>query len=305
VLATSCGCGPTTLYLVTRPAGRTFGRPKLVSRTATDAQDFGALVRPVVAMNERGDVLVVWQSFRAPQQGILQARIQRDGRWRAAPQTLGPMLDMGALSARIGRGGRAVVAWGTMPASTGGGGSGPLGPATYLLSTAGRDGRFSPGRVLDRGSARDSPVPGIPIVVPSTPQIAADMHPSGQAVVTWTAAEGERPVVRATEVDGSAVEPAQTLGEGALGAVAVGPRRASMVLWYPADLSVAASTARAGAPFAAPEQIAPPGTVGSGSERAALAFDPRTRRAIAAWSGHYGASGEPSRAGYAVREPVG
>lgn len=296
VLATVCGCDRTQLYLSFRRAGRRFGRPLLVTRKAGDVGEFGFWVRPVISMNERGDVLVAWATL-GPPEGTIHARVLRNGRWRSSAQLIGPMRDSGSLTAAIGRGGRAIVAWGTMSADTGGGGSGPLEPVTYRFSAAGHDGRFGAARVIEVGTTRGEFFPGIPDIVPRTPRIEARISPAGRALIAWTGADVDHPVVRAATANGSVLEATQTLAAGSLGAVALGPKGEAIVMWRDAAGAIGAASAPAGAAFGAAEQLAQ--TSITTPLAIALAVNPRTRQPLAIWAG------SPDATDYSTRAPIG
>lgn len=272
----SSRCGPcgSALYLAVRRAAGRLARPRLVTRSAIDRDDFEIGLAPAVAINARGDALVVWE-----QTGALLARVQRDGRWLSGAQTLGPVPDLvGAISARLGARDRAVVTWWTQAGDWGGAGNGASAPPVYRLAVAPAGGTFEAAQIVEQ----DVAVPPLPSLSPSTGAIVSAMDAAGRVTVAWTGAQDGKQLVRAASISADRPGPVQTLGSGYLDDLAVGSHGQLLALWH-TDTQIRASLAPPGGIFApGGEPIAAATRVGTVSS-ARAAFDPRTGRAVAAW----------------------
>ena len=265
------------LYLVVRRAGHRFARPITVTRFASGPLfDFRNGVAPAVAVSATGDVLVVWRGWNAS--GTLYARILHAGRWRAPAQVIGRVEPAFAeISAQLSDREGAVVFWWTSPGSSGGAGTGPTSPPVFALATAGTSGRFTPARVIDRGTSVPAQAPEFyPQFFPTSPRVAI----AGE-VLAWTGAQTDHPVVRAAIVRHWRLGAIQELGGGSLDQLALGPRGEALALWTREDGRLMASLAPPSGAFApVPEQVSAADPV---TGRPLVAFDPRTGRAVAAW----------------------
>ncbi|HUO70703.1 MAG TPA: hypothetical protein VMU39_08000 [Solirubrobacteraceae bacterium] len=307
-------CTGSPLYLVLHQAGHRIGGPIKVTGNALGTGTWAYGVKPAVAVNAAGDVLVVWASrTTSTVSSTLYARILHAGRWRAPAQAIGEMLDTGSVSAQLLDGDRAVVMWVTQKASLGGGGSGPLAPAVFEAAAAGTNGRFRPAQTIDRGVAvPQPPEAGAFQYIPwggAGASIATAVDATGHVRLAWTGAETDHLVVRTATLQHGAVGPVQTLGAGALFALTTTPRGGALALWLGSD-RLMASTAPPNEPFAAgPENVAAGADVGAGASKGLAAVDPHTGRTIAVWQSSIpvtGESGTSWRSGplyYAVRRP--
>ena len=128
-------CERPTPYLIVRRHGSSFGRPiKLAPRTNTV---FGA-----VAINARGDVLAVWERplhGSTGTRGIYARERTADGRL-GSTRRLGTSAPAPKISAALGDGRRAVVAWVSQRVSEGDAGS----PAMIRAAIAAPGERFGP-----------------------------------------------------------------------------------------------------------------------------------------------------------------
>jgi len=279
----------------------------LVADDAYDEGEFISGVAPAVAVNAAGDVLVAWgrRPLVSQRRWPLYARIRHAGRWRRPAQRVGDLLESGTVVAMLSDQNRAVVAWWTQHADTGGAGSGPLAPPVYQVAAAGKTGRFGAANHLDAGAVGPGPVPGFPTFLPLTPNLFAAIAPSGRVRLAWTGADPDGPLVRVATLAGGKLMATQTLGRGIVAAVGTDGRDRAVALWGNAT-RVFASTALAGQPYAAVPEL-----IDSGPAFAAaagnVAFDPRTHRVFAVWE-----AGDPSAPGFvdawhartAIRRPL-
>jgi hypothetical protein len=251
-------CEHPTPYLIVRRHGAPFGKPiKLAPRTNTV---FGA-----VAVNARGDVLVVWER---PLHGSTGTRGIYAREWTArdglgSTRRLGTSEPAPKISAALGDGRRAVVAWVSQGVSEGDAGT----PAMIRAAIAAPGERFGGEQTLEvvnvTGTGRYVGQAGV------VASISAHHRP----LIAWTGFQNDHFVVRAAEVadrtrltgpqvvsdpsqDTVLADAASTAGgqevvvglQGLRGADPVGP------------VSVVAATRAAGAPaFGPPEAVSDPG----------------------------------------------
>jgi hypothetical protein len=285
-------CEHPTPYLIVRRHGAAFGKPmKLAPSTNTV---FGA-----VAVNASGDVLVVWERPLHGNTGTrgIYAREWRAGRRGGLGSTrrLGTSEPAPKISAALGDGRRAVVAWVSQGVSKGDAGT----PAMIRAAIAAPGERFGGEQTLEvvdvTGTGRYVGQAGV------VASISAHHRP----LIAWTGFQNDRFVVRAAEVAGRRItgpqvvsDPSQdtvlsdaatTAGgqevivslQGLRGADPVGP------------VSVVAATRAAGAPaFGAPEAVSEPGQF---DEAAQVAFR-QDASIVVAWR-----SFQPSGVVWAVR----
>jgi hypothetical protein len=263
-------CRRPTPYLIVRRHGAAFGRPmKLAPRTNTV---FGA-----VAINARGDVLVAWER---PLHGSTGTRGIYAREWTArdglgSTRRLGTAVTRPTISAALGDGRRAVVAWLGQGVSEGDAGT----PATIKAAVAAPGKPFGDDKVLEvvnvTGTGRYVGQAGV------VASISAHHRP----LIAWTGFQDDHFVVRAAEVAGGTTitspqvvsDPAQdtvlsdaatTAGGQAVVVGVQGLRGADPA----GPVSVVAATRAAGAPaFGAPEAVGDPGQF---DEDAQVAFRP-------------------------------
>ena len=204
-----------------------------------------------IAINERGDVLVVWidrEPARRPGRrdpSVVFARIVRaDGRVERTDRVGIAAFDSD-LSIDFTNARRALVAWG-FSANGPGPGFGPL-RAAY----ARKGGRFF------RAQTLEPPAPGYAV-----PRVAFTSH--GEGLVAWSRYDDTRVedlpvVVRAATLEGSRFGAAQTLREKQFyppAELVVGNRGEALVTWVEQPGDVFAAVRPPGSSFGAPEQVA-------------------------------------------------
>jgi hypothetical protein len=154
------GQGSTGIQGAARPAGGTFSPPQRISHHREEALD------PRIAMNARGDAIVVWD-VQVPTGCLLRATFRPAGGAWGAPRTVpdGHEYCRGSHTVAIDQRGNAIVAWVAMQGST------------MLVKTAGRGakGRWSAQPVIGRASAVAEP--------PGAVQVGMDAR--GDAIVVW------------------------------------------------------------------------------------------------------------------------
>ena len=114
-------------------------------------------------------------------------------------------------------------------------------------------GRFSTARLIEVGTSHGKFVPGVADIVPFTPRIEAEFGPPGRAVMAWTGADVDHPIVRAARTNASVLDAAQTVAAGALEALALGPRGEAILLWSD-EAGGRGAASRHGPPTSAPGQ---------------------------------------------------
>jgi hypothetical protein len=280
VLLRSCGrtnpCERFIPYLVIR-RGRTWGAPIRLDKRAWTSE--GA-----VAIDAGGNVLAAWERPLRGRTGTrgVYARIRTAGGRLGATQRLGTSVPIPAISAALGAGRRAVVAWKGQSVSEGDATS----AATIQAAVALPGRRFGAAQRLEAvtitGTGRYIGQAGVRTA------IAAD----GRPLVAWTGYSGGHFVVRAASVPGTRVGTGQVVSDPArdtvLSDLATGPRGAALVLGLQGlrgndprgPVSVVAAVRPPGASrFGAPEAITAPGQF---FEAARGAFAP-DGRAVAVW----------------------
>jgi hypothetical protein len=280
VLLRSCGdtspCRRFIPYLVVRHHG-TWGAPiRLDSHAHT--------LEGAVAIDPRGDVLAVWERPLRGTTGVrgVYARLRTAGGRLGATQQLGTSVPIPAISAALGPGRRAVVAWKGQSVSEGDATT----PATVQAAVAAPDRRFGAAQRLEvvnvTGTGRYVGQAGVDTA------FAAD----GRALVAWTGYARGHFVVRAARVSGTRVGTGQVVSDPAhetvLSDLATGTKGQALVLGLQGlrgndptgPVSVVAAARPAGAAtFGAPEAITAPGQF---FEAAQAAFQP-DGRAVAVW----------------------
>jgi hypothetical protein len=284
-------CRRPTPYLIVRRHGASFGKPiKLAPRANT--------VLGAVAINARGDVLAVWERPLHGSTGTrgVYARERTAGGRLGSTRRLGTSVTRPRISAALGDGRRAVVAWLGQGVSEGDAGT----PAKIEAAVAAPGKRFGSARTLEvvnvTGTGRYVGQAGV------LASISAHQRP----LIAWTGFENDHFVMRAADVAGGTEitspqvvsdptqdtvlsDAATTAGgqavvvglQGLRGADAVGP------------VSVVAATRVAGAPaFGAPEPVSDPGQF---DEDAQVAFR-QDGSVVAVWR-----SFTPSGVGWSVR----
>jgi hypothetical protein len=151
----------TGIEVALRPAGGTFSPPQSISRHRELALD------PRIAMNARGDAIVVWDVQVHHTACLLRAAFRSAGGGWGAPSTVpnGHEYCRGTHDVAIDERGDALVAWAAMRGST------------SLVETAwrGANGRWSAQPVTKRAS---------PVAEPPWPQ-GVGMDARGDAIVVW------------------------------------------------------------------------------------------------------------------------
>jgi len=258
--------------------------------TATNTAGGGARARAVtLAMDFRGEALLVWGAAG----GIYARLITTRGGPPPAAQRLAPAHAHLHLAAVLSDDRRGIVAW-----------SEQIGEETAVYVDRSALGvRFHAPQLLER--FHDPHALAAPAASPTLVRLSSE-----SVVLAWAGADDGNWVVRVAPVDLDGVGTRTTVAaqgdDALLAALAPGPAGEAMLLWSE-PLPGAASApdqarqellAARGFParprrmlFAQPEQVAPPGPV----QDAALALDPGSDRAIAAWQG------EAGRIEYAVR----
>jgi hypothetical protein len=280
VLLRSCGrtdpCERFTPYLVIRHR-RAWGAPtRLDSRSWTFT---GA-----VAIDARGDVLTAWERPLRGRTGTcgVYARIRTAGGRLGATQRLGTSVPTPTISAALGAGRRAVVAWKGQSVSKYFLGS----AATIQAAVAAHGGRFGAAQRLEVVD-----VAGTGSYIGQA-GVRTAITPGGQASVAWTGYTGGHFVVRAAPVTATRVAAGHVVSDPGqdtvLSDLALGPNGRALVLGLQGvhgndpigPVSVVAAVRPPGTtPFGAPEAITGPGEF---FEAARGAFAP-DGRAVAVW----------------------
>jgi len=155
------GRGSAGIQAALRPSGGTFSPPQRISLHPEDALD------PRIAMNARGDAVVVWDA-QVRSGCLLRAAFRPAGGAWGAPRAVpdGREYCRGRHRVAIDERGDAMLAWVAMRGST------------MLVETASRgvSGRWSAQRVIGSASAAAEP--------PGVPQLGMDLR--GDAIVLWT-----------------------------------------------------------------------------------------------------------------------
>jgi hypothetical protein len=284
-----------TPYLATRRAGHAFGRAVRLGR--------GPTISGAVAVDARGDVLVVWER---PLSGVIgtrgiYARVRTSHGELSKTRRLGTAVPFVSISAALDDSRRAVVAWLGQRVSEGDVGS----PATIKFAAAQPGQPFGPEHTVEvvdvTGTGRYATAPGVRAA------IGAD----GRALLTWTGYEDGRFVVRAAPLSDGVLGEAQIVSDpstdSVLAALSTGPRGEAVVLARQGirgnDPTSASVTLTAAARAAGQATFGPLEIVHASSsdiEEPGVAFDPIHDSAVAVWS-DFGARGLLASA----RAPVG
>ena len=258
------------IFLLTRRAGRSFGRPIEIAgggRPATLA----------VAINSRRQALAVWARDGRAAARVVSASGRR-GRARSVPG----VLPGGQIGAALVTSGRAVVT-GTTPF---GGESPPPRPGTYTLSIAPPDGAFR-SQVLET-----TEVKGRSGWIGAVHQLVTGRD---RVLLGWTGQTGVRATAKVAEVTATGLGPVRVLSrpsaDSSFGRLLLGPGGLVAAQWFehadgegdfPGDpTSAEMAVRRPGAEsFDRPEQIVGPGNR-LGLD---LAIDPTSGRMTAVWA---------------------
>jgi hypothetical protein len=289
---------------VQRHYSRAFAAPRVIPVGP------GPVSAVAATMDYRADILLVW----AARGGVYARAIARSSRIEPAHR-LGNAAADPEIQALISDDGHAIVAWSSRAAAPNG-----VLRTTIALSISGADLAFKQPRVLERFTdLRGYTLPAGSLRL---------VRLSSEAVmIAWTGIDGGRYVVRASPVSlrrgawapvvvsGSTALPHGTAGTAAritdavLAALVPGPDAEALALWSAAPRrssgapnlqrrAIFAARGHYAGPgevsFEAPEGLAPPGPNGP----PAVAFDPGSGRALAAWAA-LGAGG--TRIVYALR----
>jgi hypothetical protein len=269
------GCGRQSLRLFRWRAGARVGRPLRIAR--------GRKLGAAVALNERGDVALVWDrvvrdSARRDVYGQFVSAVGRvRPRQRLAGAPTAPRYRLELTNRR-----RVVAGWVAQPVSECDAGRGEI--AVLASAAPGRFGRSQRLAKLDiTGCGRYAAGPGVAF---------ARRPGSGRVLVAWSGNEGRRWVVRAGQLGPAGVTGATVVSDRATDAVladlAVGQASEAVVLLADgiggADPTgprrLLAATRAAGAAFGAAEVVAPDAGLGSVVE-----IDPATHRPTVAFPG--------------------
>jgi hypothetical protein len=270
-----------TPYLVVRRPGHPFGRAVRLGR--------GPTISGAVAVNTRGDVLVVWER---PLSGVtgargIYARVRTSGGQLSKTRRLGTSVPAVSISAALDDARHAVVAWLGQRVSEGDVGS----PATIKYAAARPGQPFGPERTVEvvdvTGTGRYVTAPGVRAA------IGAD----GRALLAWTGYQDGRFVVRAAPVSDGVLGDAQIVSDpsadSVLAALSTGPHGEAVVLARqgirgadPAPpsggITLTAAARAAGQATFGPVEIVHAST--SFVDVPGVAFDPIHDSAVAVWS---------------------
>jgi hypothetical protein len=289
--ATALGGGQLIELREQRHFNHSFGRP------VTLAEGFAPITALAVAMDFRGDSLVLWA-----QGGEVHAQRVTNLRRVYPPAVLGPAGYAPALAAVLSDNNHAFVMWTDEPPP------GAAGEARIYLEHSGAEVAFGAAPRLLAAFAEPASqrlTPGAIALVRVTP--------SEGVLAAWTLVQGGNYVVQAAGLTSSQVLPTATISEpGAdlrLAALATGPDNDFVAVLESAprraggfnasQQAILAARSVPGGPggvaFEAPTQLAPPGSNSAPS----VAIDPDSDRAVVAWQTMAG--GLPAVA-YAVRD---
>ena len=225
-----------------------------------------------VALDYRSDALAAWSA-----DGSVWARALPASGRELPVQRLGPAGASTRIAALLSDDNRAIVMW-----STARGGAGEV----YLDQSATGPRFTAPARLIEH----DPGAAGEPSTSPQLVRLSSE-----SVMAAWAGAEGERRVIRSAPIDQRGLRAVSTISAPAtdalLAALAPGPRgEAVMLVTEPgpggqALLAVRGTEAAGRTLFGAPELIAEPGPVTG----AAVAVEPGSDRAFAAWRGAAGA----------------
>jgi hypothetical protein len=265
-------CTRQTLELFRWRAGARLSRPLRIAR--------GRYVGAGVAINARGDVVILWDRFRRRGRRdvfgqILTASGKLRARQRVGVAPAGPHYRIALTNDR-----RVVAAWVAQEVNECYAHAGEI-----AVAQAGKGGRFGRARRLTTltitGCGRYA----------SGPAVQFARAPDGRVLIAWTGNEGTRWVVRAGELGATGVQRVAVVSDRAsdtiLADLAVGPRGEAIILLAdgvggadPTGPNRLLAVTRGATPesFTAPELIADKAGLGS-----SVAFDPTTAHATVAY----------------------
>jgi hypothetical protein len=270
-----------TPYLITRRAGHSFGRAVRLDR--------GPTISGAVAVNARGDALVVWERPVSGTTGTraVYARLRTSRGNLAAARRLGTGVPVLSISTALDDARRAVVAWLGQRVSEGDAES----AATVKFAAALPGQPFSTERTIEvidvRGTGRYVTAPGV----------RAAIGTDGRALLTWTGYRNGHFVVRAAPLSGSVLGAAQIVSDpstdSVLAALSTGPDGAAVVLARQGiggndptspsgGVTLAAAARAAGEATFGPLEIVHPSA--DYIDVPGVAFDPVHDDAVAVWS---------------------
>lgn len=242
----------------------------LASRAvASDPPEIGAPQNLSLALDYRTDALEAWV-----QHGALLAR------WLPASGGLQPLQPLASVAGRVhlttllSDNNRAIVAWA----------EDRHGSTRVYLDRSGTGVRFGTPKLLEQfRDPTGSPSPS------ASPQL---VRLSSESVMfAWAAASQGHWLIRTAAIDllgiGAPTTIAAPSGDALLEALVPGPKGDALLLWSEPQSGQALYAARGfdtfpdKTVFAAPEQVAPPGS----NSQATVALDPANDRAVAVWRG--------------------
>jgi hypothetical protein len=270
-----------TPYLVTRRAGRSFGRAVRLGR--------GPTISGAVEVNARGDALVVWERPLSGMTGTrgIYARLRTSRGQLATARRLGTGVPILSISAALDDSRRAVVAWLGQRVSEGDVES----PATVKFAAAPAGRPFGTERTVEvidvRGTGRYVTAPGVRAA------IGAD----GRALLAWTGHQNGHFVARAAPLSNGVLGKAQIVSDpstnSVLGALSTGPRGEAVVLARQGISGNDPTSPSGGVTLTAATRAADQATFGpleivhastDTIDEPGVAFDPIHGSAVAVWS---------------------
>jgi hypothetical protein len=277
VIASRClraACVRSRPLLIVRRRGRAFGRPVALGGA-------GRVTAAATSVNREGAVLAVWA-----RDGVVYARVRGAAGGLGRVQRLGAAFGFQEISAALGVGRRAVVAFGAQGIIEGE----PTGPFRAWYAYA-RRGRFGARWWLETvpHSGESTYVAG--------GRVRAALLPGGHATVAWTGREDGFFVVRVAEVGASGPVAGKTVSlpgrHAILGDMARGPGGDLVVAWIdgirgaepvaPGTETVQAAVRRSWSPeFGAVELITAPGPR-LDTEGVDVEILPASGRMVATW----------------------
>lgn len=285
VLYTRCRgvryCTTADLLVRLRRAGGTFGASHTI---AANVNALGG----AVAVDDRGRSVVAWEQPRRGLTGTRDLLVRRvsAGGGLGTRQRLARAVPSIRFEAAFTSDGRAGVAWLSQRVSEGDGGRGTIGVAVAARSARFAAARMTVERIPVAGTGRYVADPGVRLAPLA----------SGGLLAAWTGYAGGHFVVRAAELDGTALRGAHVVSDPTqdtvLADVASGPQGQAIVLGTqgiagadpsgPVSVVAAVRGPRAGLDaFGPPEavSVAGPGFV----DAPRVAIDPISGRAISVW----------------------
>jgi len=257
--------------LFLRPPGGTFRKAAVIA-------DTGAVPRvkrlggATLAVNDAGDVLLVWDQDRRVLARIITARgrlgpVQRLGR---------EVVSFAFKAAALGPGRQALVAWQSQWVIEGSTAT----PSVVSLAVAPRGGRFSDATVVESVAKREQYV--------EAPSLDMAITGERRGLLVWTGADGGGYVIRAATIAADGIKASQTLSPAGVEAqrpsLATGPSGRAIVAWHDGFNALGVNVAEDGAPFGPPTTLATGTDPSSFIGASVVAVDPMSGRAHALWS---------------------